>query len=320
MAVTSLTRRGGLLALGIALLAGCSQGSPASPPAQGPAFDPAPSGVPVSADPNVALLSAFDLRLDPVNGVAELNPLRSGAAIGDTWSEVGVTAAFKNMFGSNFEVEAIRPSGGQVIEVDFRTTHPFTPDRRPDLAIFNLKLWAVLDEFPQDIGGVQAVPGVVTNADGYGQMWSITHTDVSPTPLPEVQPYVILHEDPTSPPFDWQDPKGWNVLAPGQSTVDTVRFDLSGFGVVHLKLLLTADYGQSAVRATRQTPQYELPKFAGNAPWKIAVTEVSNTLVGNTSEGEATYRFDVWDWKHGQGLGSDVTQAWVRIPFILPDA
>lgn len=301
-----------------ALLVGCTQGSPSDPTVQARPGTPA---VQLTAEPGVGFLAAFDLQLDAANATAELTPLRGASAIGDAFSEVGVSSAFKNLFGSNFEVESIRVTGPTSLDVDFRTTHPFTMEARPDLSIFNLKLWVVLDETPLTLAGVEAVPGVVTNADGYGVLWSATHPTL-PAALPDVQPFVVLHQDPSWGVFDFQNPTGWNVFAPGQSSLDTVSFDLTNtFGSAHVKLLLTCDYGQSAVRATRQTPAYELPKFAGNAPWKIAIQAGENTLIGGSTDGFADFALQIWDWKHMDSGESTVGPVQYWVPDLMgPDA
>ncbi|MEO7993357.1 MAG: PKD domain-containing protein, partial [bacterium] len=261
------------------------------------------------SDPHTLPLAAFDLSLDGSTASAQLTPVRLGEAIGDHWSEVGVTSAFNRLFGDHFTVESVTSEGPTELAVIFRTTHPFAPDKRPDLAIFNLKLWVV----SRDISPIPEPPPpsiLVTNADGYGAMWGTTHPAFV-TDFPPIQPYVILHPDATSAPYDWQNPAGWNVFAPGQESIDTVHFEL-GSKYQHrqsFRLLLTGDYGQSAVRATRQNPVYSLPEFAGEAPWRVLVTTKNNNLIDSNPASQATFHVDVWDWKNGLGLNSDVTRA-----------
>ncbi|HYE80107.1 MAG TPA: PKD domain-containing protein [bacterium] len=312
-------RLSSIIALAILGLAGCA-GGPGAPAAPSPAAVPEAPRPPAAADPHTGLVAAFRGTLDPTAGTLTLEPVeRAGSAIGDTFSEVGLTPAFTGRFGRHFWAEAIRQPSPTTLEVDFAVRHPFTADRRPDLAIFNMKLWVAPALPSTTVAGVQSTPGFVTNPDGYGDMWRQTATDV-PGAVAEVQPYVILHEDPSSGPFDWRNPAGWNVLFPGQASVDTVALDLTGVpaGPIDLHLFLTADYGQSAVRATRQDPQYSLPEFAGNAPWKVQVTELANTLEEGNTASTADYRLDIWDWKHGQGLGSDVSSVQVFAPDLMP--
>ncbi|HYE77436.1 MAG TPA: hypothetical protein VEI97_05580, partial [bacterium] len=302
----------------IPLLAGCSGSHPADPHT---AAAPLPAAA-AAADPHTGLVAAFRGTLDPSAGTLALEPVeRAGAAIGDTFSEVGLTRAFNGQagFGRHFWAEAIRQPSPTTLEVDFAVRHPFAADRRPDLAIFNMKLWVVPEVPSTTVAGVEGVPGFVTNPDGYGDMWGLTATTIPPAAA-ETLPYVILHEDPSSGPFDWRQPAGWNVLFPGQASVDTVALDLGGIapGPIAVHLYLTADYGQSAVRATRQDPQYSLPEFAGNAPWKVQVTELANTLEEGNTASTADYRLDIWDWKHGHGVGSDVSSVQVFAPAVMP--
>ncbi|HYE78338.1 MAG TPA: PKD domain-containing protein, partial [bacterium] len=275
----------------------------------------APVGLPLAAESAAVALAAFDLTIDASTGTAALAPTRVGQAIGDIYNEVGLMPAFNGRFGDHFRLDAVRRLDPETLALDFTTSHPFTPQVRPDLAIFNLKLWAAIDAPAVEVGGAQSVPGVVVNADGYGNMWATTATNLPPGPIH--QPYVILHEDPSAPPFDWRNPSGWNVLFPGQSTTDTLEVRPGLGSTISVRLLLTADYGQSAVRTTRQNPQYELPQFAGNAPWKVQVMELSNTLQAGVTSSSADLRLDIWDWKHGQGEGSDVESALVSIPDLL---
>ncbi|MEO7993541.1 MAG: hypothetical protein ABI743_04015, partial [bacterium] len=277
----------------------------------------APSLIPDVRDPNSGMLAAFDLSIDAAAGRADLTPVRTPQAVGDTFSEIGLAPAFTELFGKNFRVVGLRSTGPTSIEVDFEITHPFAVAKRPDLAIFNTKCWVVTDQPGTTLGSITGVPDLVTNADGHGTMWSDTAATPSTLTTAEVQPYVILNEDPSSAPFDWHFPAGFNVLFPEQSSVDTVALELGGANTLNLHIYLTADYGQSAIRATRQNPQYELPKFAGNAPWKVAVTELGNTLEAGNTASNATWQVDIWDWKHGQSLGSDVTGATLTIPALV---
>ena len=267
-------------------------------------------------DPHTFGLAAANLHVDLTTARAALRPLRDSQAIGDTFSEIGLTPAFDTLFGDHFKVAGLRRTGPTSIEVDFITDHPFSATVRPDLGIFNLKLWVAVDRPATTVGSIASVPGVVTNPDGYGRMWLDTTTVTPPAGTVDVQPYIILHEDSGSAPFDWHNPAGFNVLFPGQTSTDTLGLDLGGASTLDMRVFLTADYGQSAVRATRQSPAYELPKFAGNAPWKVAVTELSNTLQHNLATSSATFQVDIYDWKHGQGLSSDVTGATLALPDI----
>jgi|GEM_PF-3967330 len=260
-------------------------------------------------------VAAVDLDIDKTSMQATVTPVRLGSAVGDTYSELGLAPGFTELFGRHLSVAALRMSGPNTVEVDLTVDHPFSAAIRPDLAIFNLKCYVVTDA-PQvlAIDGEGLAPGILGNADGYGQMWSLT-ADSLPTFMPaSLQPYIILREDPTAGTFNFASPAGYNVFFPGQASVDTLSLNIGNSTSFNARLYLTADYGQSAVRATRQTPAYELPKFAGNAPWKVQITELTNDLQGGVASSTATFQVDIWDWKHGQSLGSDVASATLEIP------
>ncbi|HYE79910.1 MAG TPA: hypothetical protein VEI97_18150, partial [bacterium] len=309
-----------LAALLLSAATACSSPSPTSPAPAGtgnrrPLGEQGP--LPLAADPAAVALAAFDLVVDPGAGTAALVPLRGVTAIGDAFSEVGLMPAFDGRFGDHFDLDRIERIDGETMALDFTTSHPFTAQARPDLGIFNVKLWVALEGPSATVNGVPATPGVVRNAEGYGTMWASTTTSPAAAGLPSVQPYIILNEDPSSAPFDWRNPVGWNVLFPGQSTTDTLELTLDPSAPpLRVRLFLTADYGQSAVRTTRQNPQYSLPEFAGNAPWKVQVTETVNGLEAGSPTSNAEFRVDIWDWKHGQGLGSDVLSARLYLPDI----
>lgn len=300
----------GLMLIPLALATSCAErgASPtgtAAPPVASPAEGRLQEG---------ALLSSFDLGIDLVAASATLTPHRAATAIGDTYSELGLAPAFTEMFGRNFEVLGLRHSGSGDVEVDFRIRHPFAPAIRPDLAIFNVKAWVVSDEPATNLAGVATVPDLVTNAAGYGRMWLDTAASAPAFAAAPVQPYILMREDTGSDPFNYQQPAGFNVLFPGMTSEATLALRLTPASQVRFRIYLTADYGQSAVRATRQNPQYELPQFAGNAPWKINVTELANSLEAGDPTSSAEYKVDIWDWKHGYSLGSDVVSATLEIP------
>ncbi|MCG3152485.1 MAG: hypothetical protein GEEBNDBF_01785 [bacterium] len=299
-----------LLLPGLFLLSCQRSATPVAPAAQEQSAAPT-----LAQDPATGPLFAADLMIDLTTNHAELTPVRQSAAIGDDYSELGLTPAFTKTFGNNFRVVAVRRPAPGTIEVDVQITHPFSPASRPDLGIFNVKCFVVTDRTPANLSGVSIAPGVLANVDGYSNTWLATHPGSQPefTAAP-VQPYVILREDPSSAPFSYQSPAGFNVLFPGQTSIDTLALTLTTGNTFQARLYLTADYGQSAVRATRQTPQYDLPKFAGNAAWKVAVTELANDLQAGQPASTAQYQVDIWDWKHGQGLGSDVASATLQVP------
>lgn len=290
---------------GSLLLNACQSGSPGEP-ASNPAWAPAHLQLP----PDQALLGGFTLELSRTPELAAaFTPDRAPRAIGDVYNEVGLSGALKGDLCDCFAVRGLELIGPETVRVTFRVRHPFTPEIRPDLHAFNLKTHVVTGTaLPVHTEQVDA--GRILNADGYSALW-VSQVPAAPQTL---FPYVIFSRDSSAPAFDFRSPAGWNVFAAGQSYEAHLDFHIPAESQVQVRLYLTVDYGQSAVRATRQTPEYELPRFAGKAPWRVAVTELVNDLEGGQASSFASYRLDVWDWGHGAGIGTDVTGAVINVP------
>lgn len=295
----------------LALLASCSGASdPVTNPE--PASQAAPLPTQVDARPlpeGTALVGALNLHVagggEPS---ASIDPVRVVGAVGDTFNEVGLTPTMNGGTCDCFDVAGIRLLDADTVRVTFDIRHPFSATFRPDLHAFNLK--AHVESFPATtINGLYVDPGLVANADGYSGLWRSQVTGTTS----DIFPYVILTRDLSSQPFDFRAPTGWNVFAAGGSYQADLDLNLPPGGDLDLRLYLTVDYGQSAVRATRQSPLYELPKFAGKAPWKVTVTELSNGLEGGNAASSAQYKVQVYDWGHGASLGTDVTGGTISV-------
>ena len=297
--------------LALALLAGCSGGHPLAPTA-----DPSPSVTAITpgmSPPGQTLLGGYGLTLSREDDLkAELSPLRTTSAIGDTFNEVGLTGTMDGGLCDCFRVKSLELIDPTTVRATFHIVHPFQSTLRPDLDAFNLKAHIAADQNTL-IGSTHVRTNLVLNADGFSGLWR----DQVPTATADLFPYVILTRDvQKTTPFDFQNPAGWNVFAAGHTYDAPIDFHLDAGDSVSVRLYLTVDYGQSAIRSTRQTPQYTLPLFAGKAPWRVQVTETANSLVAGDSTSSANYDLDVWDWGNGAGIGTDVTDADVAIPGI----
>lgn len=287
------------------VLVSCQQGSHTTIPAE--SSRPAEA---LTLPTDQSLLGAFDLTLDVrEEPTASLVAAREVTAIGDTFNEVGLSGALRGDLCDCFSVTGLELISPTRVRATFAVKHPFLPEFRPDLHAFNLKAQVATDQVT-GLGSEQVAAGIIANADGYSPLWS----DQVPGGTATLLPYVVLSRDLSSAPFDFQTPGGYNVFAVGQSYEHFIDFELGTSTSVQVRLYLTVDYGQSAVRATRQAPVYELPKFAGKAPWQVQVTELSNSLIDGDPGSNATFRVEVWDWAHGAGVGSDVTGGQILIP------
>ncbi|HYE80339.1 MAG TPA: hypothetical protein VEI97_20370, partial [bacterium] len=265
-----------LVASLLALVAlGCSGSSPSTPdPTDArPSSQTAPAEGALPA--GVAGLGGFRAVLHPSTLSAEVAPWRTTVAVGDVFNEIGVTDALRGF--NAFHVRGLRLVDADTIGVAVEVRHPFPLDRRPDLSLFNLKIHVVTQGIDQ-FGPLAANAGFLENADGYSTIWDL-QAEKDRATLANLHPYRILSDDPTRPAtFDHFAPAGFNVWAPGSVHSDELLLHLPEPGDTAIDVYLTADYGQAATRQTRFTPEYDLPRFAGKAPWKIDVVVRENTL------------------------------------------
>lgn len=301
-------RRTSLYLLIFSLLTGC-RSTPSDPALTSSALIPQQAATPLLAMLQGTLTGGPEAALS-------LEPVRDLAAIGDIYSEVGLTSMLFRRFAESVAVTRVERITPQAIEVTLRVKHPYSLANRPDLHAFNLK--AHVQTPPSlAVDGHWTDPGRLLNADGYSTIWS-TQVPDGETGL---MPYRILSEDRAAPEFDPKVPTGWNVFAAGSSHESTLQLALpEGIAGLPVALYLTADFGQSAVFNTRQTPRYLLPEFAGKAPWKVRVTTLRNELGAAAADSSADYRLEVWHWTQGTGSGVDVrTPLRVQLPALQPD-
>lgn len=301
------------LAVGLLALSGCSGNSAAPTSPASTSTTPPLAGV---LPGEILGLGTFNVRIDPATFTAELIPAHQATAIGDVYNEIGLTQ--KLSLPGALKIGGIKRVGAtDYIELILTAVHPFPIDLRPDLSVFNLKVHVMAE------GDDVLAPGLITDAelfdepDGYSTIWDAQADQTFPTAA-TLHPYRILSRNPGRPdPFDPFAPSGYNVWAPGSSVSRDLRFLVpAADGPRSLRLFLTADYGQSAIRATRDTPEYELPRFAGRAPYLIDVNQLDSTLATNDRDSFISLSIDVYDWGHNAGIGTDVTEIRCDIPVL----
>lgn len=304
--------------LGLLLLAGCAGGGPAAPDTSAPAahfstdFTIPPEA---TLPPGVLAAGALTVHLDPATLSAELLPWREGQAVGDSYHEIGVTQALRER--GAFSLGGVRWIEAGVLGLTLKARHPFPLANRPDLSLFNLKVHVMSEGATQFGAGLRVNPTFLRNRDGYSALWD-SQADARFFTEATLHPYRIMSLDPTRPAeFDPFAPAGYNVWAPGSEHAAELELVLpETAGPADLRLFLTADYGQSAVRATRQTPEYDLPRFAGKAPWRVLVHLGENTLATNDRTSTLALSLEVWDWGHGAGINTDITSIEINAPML----
>lgn len=264
-------------------------------------------------------LGQVTLRVDAASGSVEVAPTRLNQAIGDAFL-VGLTGL--NETRDCFAVKGIdlqdTPDGVLVI-LDTAFTHPFTLAQRPDLFGWDLKAIVVpgLNAGSVDFAeGALPLGFTAAPPTGYTPEWNSYIHAALPGRDEIAYPYVIFGEDRTiADPFDYQNPSGWNVFASGSTNTGTIAFVMQPGETVDLNLFFTVGYEASATRATRQNPIYTPPRGNVRAPWRVDAAVLNNSLT--TAGGFAQVGLEIWDWQHGQSLGSDVTEVKVHAPALI---
>ncbi|MEO7993469.1 MAG: sialidase family protein [bacterium] len=269
---------------------------------------------------NGIALGSVHVRLDPAAGTVSAGETRVNQAIGDAYL-VGLNALNCNCF----TVESVSRSpipGGTRVALGVAFKHPFPLAARPDLFGWDLKAILASDinavSFPASSTTVSA--GFMANAAGYTGEWTEQLQSALPTLTSTVFPYVILGEDrAATAPFQWQNPTGWNVFPSGGTNTGEIQLDVSGASTVEFDLFFTVGYQASATRATRQTPDYQPPRGNARAPWRVDAA-LTNNLLSVATGSSVQLDLAIWDWQHGQSLGSDVTTASVSAPALFTGA
>ncbi|HYE80517.1 MAG TPA: PKD domain-containing protein [bacterium] len=304
------------LCAGLPLLTavGCGGSGPSTPAPVTPQAE-APLVIPPQGD--AVPLGHATVRLDADAGTAEVLQDRVNQAIGDAFL-VGLTdlAGAQRLFEvRSVEREPTATGARLTLQVAFR--HPFALDRRPDLFGWDLKAIVAADRQVVNVPLVGRAATGFEGMAGYTAEWTDQIKAEIPTVGAEVFPYALLGEDPAAvEPFDFRAPAGWNVFPAGGTNEGALAFELTAGEVLDLDIFFTVGYQASATRTTRQSPEYLPPRGNSRAPWRVEGELTTNEL-SVTPGSLAQLEIRVWDWQHGQGLGSDVTAIRVHAPELM---
>ncbi|MEO7994859.1 MAG: hypothetical protein ABI743_10725, partial [bacterium] len=195
---------------------------------------------------------------------------------------------------------------------------PYTSASRLDLHAYDV-MGVILNDAngtPINFGnGDTVAPTILTNAEGYTDLWDAATEPYYPTPSVTDHPYRVFFEDPTPGTFDgtslngWIDPtapSGQNVMPQG-SAKSTVRYTFqipSDTNQLHLGLAIGLSWGQPAQGrganpGQRQNPVYYLPEFHHKAPWTLTADVISNTLQAGDPSSYAELEIRMRDWQMG---------------------
>lgn len=276
---------------------------------------------------NRGVWGAWKVHLDTENLTAELTPAvnsvdRSAMKIGDFYDAdlsqfltVSPCADCLQISGLKIETNGLIST----LNIDVTMKHPFgNLAKRPDLHGFDVRLIFASDyprmSFPNmDVmkpdGTIEDADlpyyVLLLNFDGYTSHFDELMTDEryfpGGTDIPgNLNPYLRFFDSFSQPTFDPHAPAGHNVMPVGSSNYTrTAKIGLSIVSVFDLYIIADVSYGQSAVLANRQSPQYYLPAFHRTEPWRVEYWIENNTLAYNNPLSMADVVVQVFDWQHG---------------------
>jgi hypothetical protein len=275
---------------------------------------------------------AWKVHLDTTNLTAELTPAvnsidRSAMKIGDFYDAdlsqfltVSPCADCLQISGLKIGKNGLIPT----LNIDVTMKHPFgNPAKRPDLHGFDVRLIFASDyprmSFPNmDVmkpdGTIEDADFpfyvLLLNYDGYTSHFDELMADEryfpGGTDIPgNLNPYLRFFDSFSEPAFDPHAPAGHNVMPVGSSNYTrTAKIGLSVVSVFDLYIIADVSYGQSAVLANRQSPQYYLPAFHRTEPWRVEYWIENNTLAYNNPLSTAEVVVQVFDWQQGATVDS----------------
>ncbi|MEO7994305.1 MAG: hypothetical protein ABI743_07890 [bacterium] len=288
---------------------------------------------PTAPPPEIAVLGALSVRIDPVTLQATATPARTGSAYGDNYwlNATGFLAGApcKDCFG----VQGVRVDGSGNIILSVRAAHPFAPGdpglpitgkNRLDLHVFDAAVLVANDlgvtSTPFTTGAEQLPSRLVLNAAGFSPLLTSVVASIDPTLTSTAYPYVMLNEDRTTGNWaaanpngfaDLQAPTGRNVFPMGADVASDVVLGITPTdGPQSLTLLFTCSYGASVHNRTeRLNPVYPLPELNAKPPWRVelAIPGATNQLEEGNATSSAQVDVKVWDWQ--QGAAVDATLA-----------
>ncbi|MEO7993970.1 MAG: hypothetical protein ABI743_06185 [bacterium] len=310
-----------LLACGALLLGlGCQGSGPIAAPS-GTAEHPS-AEEPVIALGDIAPGTGFNAAFGVWHGVVtpdgvNLTPLRTGSLIGDNW-----TVDVSQYFTQSPCTDCLKISNfgfytGQ-LELDITVKHPF-PDQilRADLDIFDPRL-IVVSALDSELGSqiFPASPGVrftatgspetlaantllLLNASGYTTHFDARVNDLLGVNWPgTLNPYIDYAVDLDPGPTYLPNPNHRlsQISAP---ETQTFQMTLPDSGVLEFALVLEANYGQSATKATRTAPTYYLPEFNRKEAYSIKPLFPFGNSVSRPAVGSLLMRAAIADWQQG---------------------
>lgn len=250
----------------------------------------------------------------------EISPSRNAKAIGDTFDADLSQFLIVSPCSNCLQITKIWKSAFlniSVINLDVAMRHPFgNITSRPDLHGFDVRAIVLHNAFVKTFNNIDVMkPGgsieamelpvistMLYAADGYTSHYDNLVTDDRYFPggvdIPgNVNAFFRYFDDFSNDPFDPHNPSGHNVMPVGSDPY--IRSVCLPITQTTLEMYIIADvaYGQSAVLANRQNPQYYLPAFNRTEPWRVEYWIENNNLDYTDNTSTADVVVQVFDWQ-----------------------
>lgn len=272
----------------------------------------------------MGVLGAFEVNIDPTNLNGEIIPFRTSSAVKDSFI-VDISNYLSIAPCSDcLKLIAVALGADQNIECTFTIRHPFKPgnlgnppsaSNRLDLHIFDV--FGIV-HFPGDataVGTKLVASDKLINPDGYTESFDAQIDPIFPTTA-NLHPYMVMSLDPTNGNYNPSSPTGFtniisptghNVLPMGCAPIPTTfRIHPDDALSINFALVITAAYGQSAVRSTMLTPTYYLPEFNRKEAWRLSASVTGNEMFESEPSSSCAVQIEVWDWNHGATVDPDM--------------
>jgi hypothetical protein len=279
------------------------------------------------------LIGIYEIEIDASNLSGDVHSLRTSQVLGDSYS-VDITPFLTIEPCSDcLRIQSIRMDG-EFLDVDFLTKHPFKPENRYDLNVFDLRGIIVTGEYttqfdriPVDIDGdgvdetvAEGNLDFLVDPDGFTTFYDAAVEDYLNREFdgnicpfknlwvnPQINPPGTNYDPKTDAQHgftDLTDPYGHNVFPMGGSfgnplSKTTYRFDFTDVDTITFLLVLEASYAHTAMQIDRKNPRYFLPEFHRKEAWKVDADLYENNLYAGDWMSTARVNVRVVDWQAG---------------------
>lgn len=268
------------------------------------------------------VFGAWRVVVDPVALTAEIVPARNAQAIGLIVDADLSQFLLVSPCADCMQISRIYLDGYNDLALDLKMKHPFpNASARPDLHGFDVRAIFIFDQLFGETYSEIKVMGTtgaendalitnhyrgLLNADGYTSHYDQLVLDTryfihGSDKAGNLNPFLRFFESYSDITFDPASPTGWNVMPTGSSMeTQTAIFDGDEMLAQPFEMYIVADvaYGQSAILANRQNPQYYLPAFSRTEPWRIEYWIENNNLTWSDPLSSADVMVQVFDWQH----------------------